>query len=84
MKDNAAYFRILSEKNISTELVLCSGYRANVGIFRYKKSFAPNGVSKFYIGKRVFNNKTYSELSEIRKSESNFDPNSTFFPLYRQ
>ena len=66
------------------KFVLGGGYGTDDGIFRYKKSFAPNGVREFYIGKKIFNNKAYREFTEIRKSESNFDPNSGFFPIYRQ
>ncbi|MCK9471966.1 MAG: GNAT family N-acetyltransferase [Bacilli bacterium] len=53
-------------------------------LFSFKKAFNREKVNKYYIGKKIFNNEAYRELTEIRKPESNFDPNSNFFPIYRQ
>ena len=70
-------------KNIKN-FVLGGGYGSDDdGIFKYKKSFAPNGIVDFYVGKKVFNEKVYNKLIEMRKQEKNFDENSKFFPLYR-
>ena len=38
------------------------GNKMNDGIFRYKLSFAPEGVVDFYIAKRIHNQERYSEL----------------------
>lgn len=73
--------------------ILGGGYGDDDGIFKYKKSLAPNGVCDFYIGKKIFNRKMYDELVEIRKKDAgidtntdidiNFDAMSGFFPKYR-
>ncbi|OCA84604.1 GNAT family N-acetyltransferase [Bacillus sp. FJAT-27986] len=63
--------------------ILGGGYGAEDGIFKYKKGFAPNGIYDFYIGKKVFNEKKYKELVEMRNQEEEFDANATFFPVYR-
>ena len=65
--------------------VLGGGYgKEDDGIYKYKKSFAPNGIYDFYIGKNIFNNKMYKKLVEIRKKEGNIDiENNSYFPLYR-
>ena len=61
------------------QFVLGGGYGADDGIFRYKKSFAPNGVVPFYTGQVVFNQKEYDRLLSLRTDLSE----SGFFPLYR-
>ncbi len=71
------------KKNIKN-FVLGGGYGSeNDGIFQYKKSFAPNGIVDFYIGKKIFNEEIYKKLVELRSKEKEFDVNSNFFPLYR-
>jgi len=63
--------------------ILGGGYGEDDGIFRYKKSFAPNGIRKFYIGKRILNLDKYNELMDIRNKEINFDQHTKYFPQYR-
>lgn len=65
--------------------VLGGGYgNEDDGIYRYKKSLAPNdGEVDFFIGKKIFNNVMYDKLVDIRKKDEKFDINSEFFPLYR-
>lgn len=63
--------------------ILGGGYGADDGIFKYKKSFAPNGIYDFYIGKKIFDEAKYNELVEIRKQDENYDSNTLFFPKYR-
>ena len=71
------------EKGIKN-FILGGGYGSeDDGIYRYKTSFAPNGVHDFYIGKNIFDNETYKMLVDLRMKEKNFDVNSSFFPLYR-
>ena len=72
----------LKEKGIN-RFILGGGYGKDDGIFRYKKSFAPNGVQKFYVGKRIFNREKYDYLMSLRGKEHNFSLNSEFFPQYR-
>lgn len=65
--------------------ILGGGYgKEDDGIYKYKKSFAPNGVYDFYIGKNIFNKRIYKKLVNIRRknSENNIENNS-YFPLYR-
>jgi lipid II:glycine glycyltransferase (peptidoglycan interpeptide bridge formation enzyme) len=63
--------------------ILGGGYGTDDGIFRYKKSLAPNGIYNFYIGKKIFDEEKYNKLVNVRKHEANFDSNSGFFPVYR-
>ncbi len=70
-------------KNIKN-FILGGGYgNDDDGIYKYKKSFAPNGIVDFYIGQKIFNKEIYDELVEMRKNDTGFDINSKFFPLYR-
>lgn len=62
--------------------VLGGGYGADDGIFKYKKSFSPNGVVDFYIGRQIFNPEVYDMLLRIREKE-NGELDKKFFPLYR-
>lgn len=61
------------------QFVLGGGYGADDGIFRYKKSFAPGGIVRFYTGQAVFDSTGYDALCALRTDL----PNSGFFPRYR-
>lgn len=63
--------------------ILGGGYGQDDGIFRYKKSFSPKGIHKFYVGKRIFDEEKYSELIKIRSSKQDFDKDTHYFPKYR-
>lgn len=68
--------------------VLGGGYKDNDGIFRYKKSFAPNGVVPFQVGKHIFDPQLYEELIKQRQNwetahHKEWTPSSGFFPAYR-
>lgn len=63
--------------------ILGGGYGDDDGIFRYKKSFAPNGVRDFYIGKRIFDEGKYNELVKLRFADMNINKAINFFPIYR-
>lgn len=63
--------------------ILGGGYGVDDGIFKYKKSFAPNGIHKFYIGKRIFDSDRYNKLVDIRNNEFDFDKDTMYFPRYR-
>ncbi|MDD6210595.1 MAG: GNAT family N-acetyltransferase [Bacteroidales bacterium] len=64
--------------------VLGGGYIPHDGIFNYKLSFAPDGIKPFYIGKRICDAHAYEKLVEIHKSQNeSFNPETSFFPLYR-
>lgn len=63
--------------------VLGGGYGADDGIFQYKTCLAPKGIVDFYIGKRIFDEKKYRELLNIRIKENPNIETSQFFPQYR-
>ena len=63
--------------------ILGGGYGEDDGIFKYKKSFSPNGIHKFYIGKKIFDRDKYDELIKIRNSDLSFDKDTLYFPQYR-
>lgn len=65
------------------KFILGGGYGNDDGIFRYKKSLAPNGIYNFYIGKKIFDKEKYERLVKIRSKEDGFDKNASFFPVYR-
>ena len=60
--------------------VLGGGYGSDDGIYQYKLSLAPHGVYNFYIGRKVFDKKSYDDLVSL--SDEN-ELNEKFFPLYR-
>lgn len=71
-----------------TNYVLGGGYKPLDSLYSYKKSFAPQGVVPFYVGKKIYNTELYELLVERREKEllENFnvlDRTSEFFPLYR-
>jgi len=49
------------------------------GVYKYKRSFAPNGVHEFYLGKKIWNREVYDKLSVHNKAPED----SSYFPLYR-
>lgn len=53
-------------------------------LYKFKAAFNKNSDYQFSIGKQIFNKEKYDELVNLRITEdSNFDINSSFFPLYR-
>ena len=66
------------------QFVLGGGYEPDDGIYRYKLSFAPDGVIPFGIGCRVFCRETYNELVKARSEACGAEPpRPGFFPEYR-
>jgi predicted N-acyltransferase len=71
-----------------SDVVLGGGPIPEDGIYRYKKSFAPTGMSPFFAGEKVFDPATYDALIEQRRGfESirgdSWTPIDDFFPAYR-
>jgi hypothetical protein len=69
-------------------LVLGGGYGADDGIFKYKKSFAPNGVVPFHVARRIYDQESYDELVVKRRAHEarygrQWEPPKGFFPAYR-
>lgn len=55
------------------------------GLYKFKAGFNRNSDCRFSIGKEIFDQKGYDQLVEVcRQARDDFDPNSTFFPVYRQ
>lgn len=52
-------------------------------LFSFKKAFNKNSDTYFSIGRKVFYEKKYDELVEIRKENGYFDENTLYFPIYR-
>lgn len=68
--------------------VLGGGYQGEDGIYRYKRSFAPTGISPFFIGKRILRRDLYHHLIACRKRQStraglHWNPAPAHFPQYR-
>jgi hypothetical protein len=92
---NRAYFNLQANTFLKYEIikwakekglkrfVLGGGYGEDDGIFKYKKSLAPNGIQDFFIGKKIFDKDKYNELVRIRCKDEDYDANTLFFPAYR-
>lgn len=52
-------------------------------LYSFKKSFNKNSNTTFSIGRKIFDKESYDKLVEIRKEESSFNKETSFFPLYR-
>ncbi len=53
-------------------------------LYKFKAAFNRNSDCQFSIGKEIFDQEKYDELVTLRaKQDSNFNPESKFFPLYR-
>ena len=71
--------------------VLGGGYGTEDGIFKYKKTFFPNDVVNYCVGRFIHNKRVYDELSEQTKQRYLNKKGNTeedfmklnFFPLYR-
>lgn len=63
--------------------LLGGGRHENDGIFRYKQSFAPDGVLDFYVGKQVHNKETAEKLARLMAAKQTREKED-FFPTYRR
>lgn len=65
--------------------VLGGGYQDGDGIFKYKQSFAPDGVRVFHVGKRILNAQMYDRLVQTSKQLHGeaIWPKADYFPEYR-
>ncbi len=64
------------EKGFS-RFVIGGGHGPHDGVFAFKKSFSPDGIVPFFVGKTVFDEKTYEKLA----GEAGWEG---FFPAYRR
>lgn len=70
----------IAKQNECLLLHLGGGYQEDDNLFKYKTSFSNSNNYDFYIGKNIYNEKTYGELS----LEENKEINNSFFPAYRK
>jgi len=63
--------------------LLGGGCSDNDGIFRYKRSFAPDGVRDFYVGKQVHNNVMAEKLVSLTTANLQKETKG-YFPAYRR
>lgn len=68
--------------------VLGGGYEPGDGIFRYKASFAPDGIVPFSVGHRILDGVAYGELVARRAARAAalgecWSPRPDYFPAYR-
>jgi predicted ATP-grasp superfamily ATP-dependent carboligase len=67
-----------------TRYVMGGGRTADDGLFRFKRAFAPHGVTPFFVGRRILDHAAYQRLIERRLTESQRPALSWgFFPAYR-
>jgi hypothetical protein len=71
-----------------TAFVLGGGYGGPDGIFRFKRSFAPDGEVSFFVNKMIWNEGLYKEIMEMRRKYEaskgiTWVPRPAFFPEYR-
>jgi hypothetical protein len=71
--------------------VLGGGYGIDDGIFKYKKSFFPNDIFKYYTGRKILNESIYYELfmkNNIEREKKGLDvlkfEDLSFFPIYNK
>ncbi|UJF15395.1 GNAT family N-acetyltransferase [Jeotgalibaca sp. MA1X17-3] len=72
----------LKEKGVEY-FIIGGGYRDKDSLYNYKRKFDLQGSYPFYTGNKVHNQKIYQLQNQLRKEEGEFDPETTFFPLYR-
>lgn len=70
------------------KLVLGGGYKGSVGLFKYKKSFAPSGEVAFQIGTKIYDAPAAAGLLDARRRweaarSVSWTPEPGFFPSYR-
>lgn len=73
----------LKEEGV-THYTLGGGIKGEDGLYNYKKKFDKKGSYPFYVGKKIHDERIYSELVKKRLGEEKIDADSDFFPLYRQ
>ena len=61
--------------------VLGGGYGGNDGIYRYKKSFAPDADVPYYTGRWIHEPRVYEALTALRRNQGAM--NEAYFPQYR-
>lgn len=52
-------------------------------LYKFKKAFNKNSETYFSIGKKIFNNKKYQDLLDVRNAKADYKQEPNFFPAYR-
>jgi hypothetical protein len=66
------------------EFVLGGGHQPEDGIFRYKRSFAPRGLTPFSIGTRILDPERYARLCRRASQDRGVNvADPKYFPAYR-
>ena len=66
-------------------LHLGGGTSSEDSLFEFKKKFNPDGQLPFYIGRMVFDDKTYEKLLQVRQAaDFRFKPSDSFYIQYRE
>jgi len=53
-------------------------------LYKFKKVFNPSSTNQFSIGKHIIDNEKYEYLKELRRAhDTEFNEDSSFFPVYR-
>jgi len=87
LRPNNLLFDIMIEfcKSFGLEaLHLGGGYVDNDSLFKFKSSFTNNLTFHYFLGKNIFDEKRYIELTLKVKNDNQFDNNRDFFPIYRK
>lgn len=63
--------------------LLGGGYSDGDGIFRYKRSFSRDGITDFYVGKKIYNEEAVKMLEQLTASEKK-SHDKNYFPPYRR
>jgi len=76
------------KRNNKRYFVIGGGYEPEDGIYRYKKSFSPDGSRPFFVGTRILDPVRYEVLVRNRRSVEkqngrDWDPVPGFVPEYR-
>ena len=53
-------------------------------LYNFKKAFNKNSETYFSVGKKIFDNKKYQDLIDIRNRNVDYKQGPNFFPVYRE
>ena len=74
-------------ENGKKNYIIGGGYLEDDGIYRYKKSFSPNGVMHFKSAEIIFDEQKYKDLLMMKDREGECKDNlerDNYFPAYRR
>lgn len=65
-------------------IYLGGGYEKNDSLFKFKLRFNPEGIVHYYTGTKVHIKPIYEKLVNLWRQKHAKEPNTDYFPLYRQ